>query len=243
MRVLVVDDERRARERLRRMLTEMPGVELAGEAIDGVSALDAIARLQPDAVFLDVQMPGLTGFDVLSTLPPVGRPLVVFVTAHDHYAFRAFDVSAVDYLVKPVTHERVARALERLRDRDAQTRLTRLVAHLEQARPIERIVGKQQQQFHVLPIDTIEVFVADHDVVCAITSAGRFMVEKSLRDLEAVLDRARFARVHKQAILNLGKLSVVEPIVRGGAVARLHSGRTVNISRRYAAALRHKLGW
>ena len=242
MRVLVVDDERRARERLLRLLKEMHGVELAGEAADGEAALDAILRIKPDAVFLDVQMPGLTGFDVLATLPAIGRPLVVFVTAHDQYAFQAFDVSAVDYLVKPVTHERVARALERLQDRDAQARLTRLVGHLEQTRPIERIVGKHQQQLHVLPIETVEVFVVCRDVVCAFTPAGRFSVEKSLRELEAVLDPVRFARVHKQAIVNLDKLSVLEPIVRGGAVGRLHSGRTLHVSRRYAAALRHKLG-
>jgi two-component system LytT family response regulator len=188
-------------------------------------------------------MPGLTGFDVLSALPAAGRPLVVFVTAHDQYAFKAFDVSAVDYLVKPVTQEGVTRALERLRDRDLQGRLGRLVAHLEQTRPIQRIVGRHRQQLHVLPVESIEVFVADGDVVYASTAAARFAVDKSLRDLETVLDEGRFARVHKHAIVNLGKLTVLEPIVRGGAIARLHSGRTIDISRRYAHTLRHKMGW
>jgi two-component system LytT family response regulator len=242
MRVLVVDDERRARERLVRQLKEMPGVELAGEAVDGVSALDAIARVKPDVVFLDVQMPGLTGFDVLSALSAIGRPLIVFVTAHDEYAVQAFDVSAVDYLVKPVTVERVARALERVCDRHSETRLTRLVGYLERTRPIERIVGRYQQQLHVLPIETIEVFVSSRDVVYAITPAGRFSVGKSLRELEGVLDGARFARVHKQAIVNLDKLSVLESLVRGSAVARLHSGRTLHIGRRYTTTLREKLG-
>jgi two-component system LytT family response regulator len=232
MRVLVVDDERRARERLVRQLKEMPGVELAGEAVDGVSALDAIARVKPDVVFLDVQMPGLTGFDVLSALSAIGRPLIVFVTAHDEYAVQAFDVSAVDYLVKPVTVERVARALERVCDRHSETRLTRLVGYLERTRPIERIVGRYQQQ----------LFVSSRDVVYAITPAGRFSVGKSLRELEGVLDGARFARVHKQAIVNLDKLSVLESLVRGSAVARLHSGRTLHIGRRYTTTLREKLG-
>ena len=243
MRVLVVDDERRSRERLLRLLKEMPDVEIAGEAADGVTALDTISRVRPDAVFLDVQMPGLTGFDVVSTLPAVGRPLVVFVTAHDQYAFQAFDVSAVDYLLKPVTHDRLARALKRLQDRDAHARLTRLVGHLEQTRPLERIVGKCQQQLRVLPVETVEVFVASRDVVCALTPDGRFSIDKSLRELETVLDPVRFARVHKQAIVNLAKLLVLEPIARGGVLGRLHSGHTLHISRRYAMALRHKLGW
>ena len=243
MRILVVDDERRARERLGRLLKEIPQVEVVGEAENGLVALDDIARLRPDAVFLDVQMPGLTGFDVLSALPASGRPHVVFVTAHDQYAFQAFDVSAVDYLLKPVTEERVRRALNRLSDRDAQGRLGRLVSHLKLTRPIQRIVGRHKQQLHVLPIESVEAFIADGAVVYASTAAARFAVDKSLRELETILDEGRFARVHKQSIVNLGKLTVLEPIVRGGAIARLHSGRTITISRRYALTLRHKIGW
>jgi DNA-binding LytR/AlgR family response regulator len=94
-----------------------------------------------------------------------------------------------------------------------------------------------------VPLDSVEVFVADGDVVYAVTAAARFAVDKSLRELEAMLDDGRFARVHKQAIVHLGKLAVLEPIVRGGAIARLHSGRTIDISRRYAVTLRHKMGW
>ena len=188
-------------------------------------------------------MPGLSGFEVLDTLPEARRPLVVFVTAHDEYALRAFDVSAVDFLVKPVMPDRLARALMRLRDRDAQQRLTRLVAHLRQSRPLERIVGKQRHEFHVIPVEAVEAFVAEQDLVFAITSSGRFLVEKTLRELEAALDAHRFARVHRSAIVNLTMLTVVQPIVRGGATARLRGGHTIDISRRYAQPLRDKLGW
>ena len=243
MRVLVVDDERRARERLSRLLTTMPDVEIAGEVANGIAALDAIPRLQPDAVFLDVQMPGLTGFEVLSALPAVGRPAVVFVTAHDQYALQAFDVSAVDFLLKPVTPDRVARALVRLRERDAQPRLTRLVTHVQRTRPLRRLVGKQRHELHVLPIDSIEAFVAERKLVFAITAGGRFLVEKTLRELDATLDAYQFARAHRCVIVNLGTLRVLQPIVRGGATARLRSGNTIEISRRYAHALREKLGW
>jgi len=243
MRVLIVDDERRPRERLTRLLTTTPDVEVVGEAASGVAALEAIPRLLPDAVFLDVHMPGLTGFEVLAALPAAGRPLVVFVTAHNQYALQAFDVSAVDFLVKPVTPDRVSRSLSRLRDRDAQQRLTRLAAHLEQTQPLRRIVGKRRQECHVLPVETIEAFVAEQELVCAVTAAGRYVVEKTLRELEAALDADQFVRVHRSVILNLATLTVLQPIVRGGATARLQSGQVIDISRRYAQPLRDKLGW
>jgi two-component system LytT family response regulator len=243
MRVLIVDDERRARERLSRLLATMPDIEVVGEAAHGVAALEAIPRVVPDAVFLDVQMPGLTGFEVLAALPASDRPLVVFVTAHDQYALQAFDVSAVDFLVKPVTPDRVARALSRLRDRDAQHRLTHLVAHLQRTQPLRRIVGKRRHECHVLPIETVEAFVAEQELVFAVTASGRYLVEKTLRELEAVLDTEQFARVHRCVIVNLASLTVVQPIVKGGATARLRSGHAIDISRRYAQPLRHKLGW
>jgi two-component system LytT family response regulator len=243
MKVLVVDDERRARERLRRMLNAIPDVETVGQAANGVSALDAIASTRPDAVFLDVQMPGLTGFEVLSELPAATRPLVVFVTAHDQYAMQAFDVSAVDYLLKPVTPGRVARALQRLRDRDAHGRLTRLAAHIEQTRPLERIVGRLGPQLHVIQTDGIEAFIADGEAVYAVTAQARFVVDRTLERLEHVLDPTRFVRVHRKAIVNLDKITMLEPIRRGGATARLHCGYTVEISRRSVLALRHNLEW
>jgi two-component system LytT family response regulator len=243
MNVLVVDDERRARERLIRILKTIPGVETVEEAANGVSALDMIAARRPDAVFLDVHMPGLTGFDVLSELPAGKRPLVVFVTAHDQYAMQAFDVSAVDYLLKPVTPNRVARALERLRDRDAQGRLTRLAAHVERTRPLERIVGKVGQQIHVVQTDGVEAFVADGEAVYAVTRQGRYVIDRALERLESVLDGTRFIRVHRRAIVNLDKVSLVEPIHKGGATARLQCGYTVAISRRFVGALRRTLEW
>jgi DNA-binding LytR/AlgR family response regulator len=174
-----------------------------GEASSGVGALEAISQSQPEAVFLDIQMPELSGFDVLTALPTAGRPMIVFVTAYDRYALQAFEVSAVDYLLKPVTPVAVARAVDRLRDRGAQSRLTQLVTHLEHSQAIARVVGKRQHQFHVLSVESIEVFMSEHDVVFAVTATERFTVEKSLRELETLLDPQRFARVHKQAIVNL----------------------------------------
>ena len=241
MRVLLIDDERRARERLARLLSAFPEIEIAGEAGDGIAAIELIAALQPDVVFLDVQMPGLNGFEVLAELPAANRPLIVFVTAWDRYALQAFDVSAVDYLVKPVEEDKLARAIARLRERAPGDPLAKLTAAV--ARPLQRIVGKRLQKLHVLPLETIEAFIAEGELVFALTADGRFLVERTLRDLEAALDADRFARVHKQTIVNLEKLAVLEPIPKGGATARMQSGAIVEISRRYATPLRTRLGW
>ncbi len=243
MRVLIVDDERRARERLAYLLANVAGVEVIGEAADGVAALESIEALRPDAVFLDIQMPGLSGFEVLSELPAGRMPLVVFVTAYDQYALQAFDVSAVDYLMKPVEEDRLARAVAKLRDRSARDGMERLLSEIRKGRSLERIVGKRLQKLHVLAVDSIEAFVSEGELVFAVNGDGRFLVERTLRDLEASLDADRFMRVHKQVLVNLGRISVLEPVLKGGATARLVCGELVEISRRYAPAVREKLGW
>ncbi len=243
MKVLIVDDERRARERLARLLAAFPDVTVVGEAENGLLALEAIESLAPDVVFLDVQMPGLDGFEVLRELPPARRPLVVFATAFDQYALNAFEVSAVDYLLKPIEAERLEQAITRLRDRNPTSDVERLLAHLNTNQFLKRITVKRLQKYHVLAIESIEAFVAEDELVFAVTSQGRFLVSATLRDLEAKLDPSQFARVHKQTIANLTKIVELEPILKGGATARLAGGATIEISRRYAPALRDKLGW
>ena len=243
MRVLVVDDERRARERLTRMLGSYRDIEVAGEAENGESALEAISGLRPDAVFLDVQMPGLDGFEVLAEMNEAQRPLIIFVTAYDQYALKAFEVNAVDYLLKPVEDDRLARAIGRLRERASQDGIVRLMAALQKPQPLQRIVAKKLQKLHVISVNVVEAFVADGDLVFAITPEGRFLVDKTLRDLEGSLDQEQFARVHKATIINLQRIVVLEPILKGGATVRLESGHIVEISRRYAQPLRQRLGW
>ena len=243
MKILVVDDERRARERLSRLLGAYSDIELAGEAEDGIAALEAIHSLRPDAVFLDVQMPGLDGFEVLAELAKTQLPLIVFVTAYDQYALQAFEVNAVDYLMKPVEEDRLTRAISRLRERASRDGIVRLMEALQKPQPVQRLVGKRLQKMHVLPVANIEAFVAEGELVFALTSEGRFLLEKTLRELEDRLDSEQFARVHKGAIINLQRLAVLEPILKGGATARLQSGQIIEISRRYAQPLRQRLGW
>jgi DNA-binding LytR/AlgR family response regulator len=243
MTVLVVDDERRSRERLARLLRGVADIQVVGEAAGGTAALEAIASLQPHAVFLDVRMPGMTGFDVVAALPTDQRPWVVFVTAYDQHALEAFDVSAVDYLVKPVTKERLARAVARLREREAHHAPPEDAQKVASRPPLQRIIGKQRRSYYVLTLEAIEAFVADQALVFAVTGSGRFLVEVTLRTLEERLDAERFARVHKQTIVNLGHLHELTPVSTGGATARLRSGHVIEISRRYAPLLRRLLDW
>jgi len=208
-----------------------------------VTALEAIPRVSPDAVFLDVQMPGMTGLEVAASLPADRRPSVVFVTAYDEYALRAFEVSAVDYLVKPVTAERVERALDRLTRREDQERLG-MLRQVPPTKALTRIVGRLRRELHVLPLASIEAFIVEDELVFAVTANGRYQIDRSLRELEAALDADQFARVHKSTLVNLATLRVIQPTPGGaGGVARLRNGQIVEISRRHAQALRRKLGW
>lgn len=236
MRVLVVDDERRARERLIRLLTAFADLTVVGEADNGLAAVEQIAALKPEVVFLDIQMPGMDGFEVLDNLAQ--RPLIVFATAYDQYAIKAFEASAVDYLLKPVEADRLASAIVKLREK--QTSLDRLM----QARPpLKRLVGKRLQRMHVLPVDAIECFVSEDELVFAANPEGRFLLNTTLRDLEARLDAEQFARVHKSAIVNLAKVVEIDPDSRSSGSVRLESGQCLELSRRYAARLRELLGW
>jgi two-component system, LytTR family, response regulator len=242
MRVLIADDERGARQRLCHMLEAWPDMELVGEASDPLEALHAISTLTPDAIFLNIQMPGLDGFELISALPRHRCPAVVFVTAQDEQAVRAFETSAADYLLKPVDPRRLARAVDKLRRHPAEAALDRIAAALSGPERLHRVVGKRLHKLHVLPVESIEAFLTEDDLVFALTADGRFLVEKTLDDLEAELDPARFVRVHRQAIVNLAHLKLLEPITRGGATARLTCGESVEISRRHAPALKQRMG-
>jgi len=242
LRILIVDDEEAARSRLARILGAMPGMNIAAEASDGLTALRLIASERPDAVFLDVQMPGVSGLEVVTALPRDARPSVVFVTAFDRYALKAFEVSAVDYLLKPVTADRVSEAVARLAARRRGDALTQLSTALDQGPPLQRVVGKHLQQWHVLPIEGIEAFIAEQELVFAVTSKGRFLVNRTLRNLESRLASDKFVRVHKQAIVRIVGLVVMQEPT-GGAIARLPCGLAVNVSRRHLSTLRERLDW
>ena len=252
LRVVVVDDEPLARERLRRMLGQMPAVELVGEAGSAPEARSVIASAAPDLVLLDVQMPGEDGFGLLRSLDP--QPVVIFVTAFDHYAVRAFEERALDYLMKPFRRERLAEALERVRaqrrDPAALTRrLEELLRALEQGGPraaqhLERLTVRVGNRIHILKCSEVIWFGAEEKLVFAAMADGKHYVNFTLDQLDRRLDPARFLRVHRSAIANLDFAESLRPAFAGSyrLLLRDAARSEIPVSRQRARLLRERLG-
>lgn len=250
LRTLVVDDEKLARDRLAGFLRGIDGVEIVGEARDGVEAVELIGEHRPDLIFLDVQMPGMSGFDVLEALRP-DVPHVIFATAFDEYAIRAFDVAAVDYLLKPFARARVAEAVDRVRARlgaSASTaELDALLARLaERPRdPLTRVPAHAGKRILLLKPDEILWFGVEHRLVYAHTTERGFMTNFTLRELEERLDRDTFFRAHKATLVNLAQVKEIVPWF-GGRFKLVMRGRDdgeVVVSRAQARELRQRLRW
>jgi two-component system, LytTR family, response regulator len=233
LRVLVVDDEALARQVLREYLEALPDVEVLGECANGFEAVKTIAERNPDLVFLDVQMPKLDGFEVLELAGR--RTPVIFVTAYDEFAVRAFDVHAIDYLLKPISPERVAEAVERARVRLRLAPEAVPVAELRRAdrpsSPAERILVRDGTRVHVIDVDDLEFVQAQDDYVCFHAAGKEYLKEQPLSELESVLDPARFVRIHRSFILNIERIARVEPLTRDSRIVILKDGRRLPISR------------
>lgn len=209
MKLLVVDDERAARSRLRRMLTAFSDAEVVGEAADGASALEQIRSCRPDAVFLDIQMPGLNGLDVAGALDEEG-PLVVFITAYDEYAVEAFEQNALDYLVKPIDKDRLARTLERLRNRSLEggsQKLTQLIEAMGRQRPCRQIAVRSGNRFLIFDLSKLSAVTAQDHYSEVIAQDQKALSEEPLDTLQSRLDPQRFLRIHRSAIINLEYLA------------------------------------
>ena len=245
LRVLVVDDEPLVREGLRALLERESGVRVLGEARNGEEALERIRELRPDLVLLDVRMPGMDGLAVVAALEPEERPAIVFVTAHGEYAIQAFDMHAVDYLLKPFDAERFATALRRARARMSEGRADRLEAllvTLQAARAYpERLLLKHEGTVVVVPANDIEWIEAADNYVRIHARTGRYMAREPLRQIEAKLDPARFARVHRSGIVNLSRVKSLEPLTAGEYIITLTTGTRLTLSRGYRDRFKSRL--
>lgn len=234
LRVVIVDDEPLARSVLREYLRGQPGVEVVAECANGFEAVKAVADLTPDLVFLDVQMPKLSGFEVVELL---GREVpVVFTTAYDQYALRAFDVHAVDYLLKPFNEDRLAEALSRARARllrrDIPAALDGLIAETRERRgPVERVLIRDGAQVHVLPVGKIDYVEAQDDYVCFKAEGREYLKDQTMTALDATLDPQRFVRIHRSYLLNIDRLARVELYAKDSRVAILRDGTRLPVSR------------
>jgi len=249
--VLVVDDEPLARERVVQLVEAMPGLELAGEARNGVEALDLIDSVRPDLVLLDVEMPGLTGFEVVTALDRSELPGVIFVTAYDHYAVKAFDVGAIDYLLKPVTRARFAEAIERARERLASVRARRAErrrvsdAAIEAARsrgPRARYAVRIGRRHHVVPVGQIDWIEAADNYLKLHVGGKAHLARGTIGDAERELDAARFARIHRSTLVAIDRIAAVDRGESGAWVVELQTGATLRVSRSYVDRIRALLG-
>ena len=245
---MVVDDEPLAREGLVDLLRAMPDVEVAGAHADGVSALHAIDAEVPDVLCIDIRMPGLDGFDVVAALDPERTPAVIFVTAYDAFAVRAFEVNAIDYLLKPVIADRLASAIDRVRDRKRPEPLTpeRLTDLLEKLAPtrspgVGRLIVREVGRAVVIPTSDID-WIEGADYYARLHVGPKSsLIRESLASLERRLDPTRFLRLHRSAIVNLSRVRVVEAAERGDGVAVLSTGARIRVTASRRAELERRL--
>ena len=250
VRALIVDDEELARERIRTLLSADPGVDVVGECAHGQQAVDAVQELRPDLMFLDVQMPGMDGFGVLQALGSEAPPAVVFVTAFDQFALKAFEVHALDYLLKPFNNARFGAALERARGhlRRARAghddaRIAELLRHLGAAPSYrDRLPVKDGSRHVFIPTDEIEWVEAEGNYVRLHTKAKAYLVREVIGQLAARLDPARFLRVHRSFVVNVAHIASVEPWSNAEYLVTLRSGARVQTSRSYRDAVLGLLG-
>ena len=244
LRVAIVDDEMPARQILREYLAAEPDVEIVAECANGFEAVKAVSEKTPDLLLLDVQMPKLDGFEVLDLVG--AETAVIFTTAYDEYALRAFDVHAIDYLLKPFSQDRLQQALVRARERlerpVAQPAATELAAA---ARPpgawLSRIVIRDGAEVHGVPIDKVDYVEAQDDYIAVRTGERALLKDQPLGDLEKQLDPRRFVRVHRSYLLNLDRLVRLEPAGNDSRVAVLRDGKRLPVSRSGYARLQQLL--
>jgi len=242
LRVAIVDDEELARKVVSEYLAGQPEVTVVAECANGFEAVKAVTELKPDLVLLDVQMPKLNGFEVVEL---IGREQpVIFVTAFDEYALKAFEVHAVDYLLKPFDRDRLVEALDRARARIARHDTTPVEGLVELTRPrtTERVLIRDGARVHILPVDGIDYVQAQDDYV-SVQSGGRaYLKDQTLSDLESTFDPTRFVRIHRSYLLNIERLVRVEQTPRESHVAVLKDGTTLPVSRTGYRRIQQLLG-
>jgi len=251
IRTVIVDDEPLARERMRSLLGSEADVEVVGEARDGVEAVEAILGQSPDLVFLDVQMPKLDGFEVIQTVGADRMPAVVFVTAYDQHALRAFEVQALDYLLKPFDHERFQGALKRVRRQmdsqetgDLGRRLLALVKDLKTDRPTrsDRLVVKSGGRLFFLRSDEIDWIEAAGNYVRLHVGNEGHLLRETMNSIEGRLNPDIFFRIHRSHIVNIERIKELQPWFNGEYVVILRNGSRLTLSRGYREKLQERLG-
>ncbi|HEX6927017.1 MAG TPA: LytTR family DNA-binding domain-containing protein [Longimicrobiaceae bacterium] len=263
LRVLIVDDELLGRQRVEDLVRKEPDVEIVGMVDNGAAAVEAIRELRPDLVFLDVQMPGMTGLEVLAEIGPDEMPATIFVTAYDHYALKAFEVAAIDYLVKPFDDERFEQAFARARRMieleevgRATRQLLRLLGRSEDGEPdraagtgeghgqpyLERLAVEMRGQVRVVPVDAIDYIEASGPYAELHVGDKTYVIRERMQTLENRLDPRHFFRIHRSAIVRLDRIETLLRSSGGDYAVRLKGGAELSVSRSRREELEEKLG-
>jgi two-component system LytT family response regulator len=244
MKAIIVEDEKPARDLVKNYLNGYPDIELIGEYDNGFDGLKAINELKPDVIFLDVQMPKLTGFELLEVLDH--KPEVIFTTAYDQFAINAFEQNAVDYLLKPFSRERFGEALnrlnERLESRSEPSGIDKIRQHFaESEEKIHRVVIKKAGKIHVFSTDKINFLEAQDDYVMVYTNEGKFLKQQTMKYFEKHLDPEQFVRVHRSYIANVTAIERIEPYEKSNFILILKDGYKVPVSRSGMQILKESL--
>lgn len=250
IKALIVDDEPLARERLASLLTAEPDIEIVGQCRDGEEAVTAIEDVSPNLVFLDVQMPLMSGFDVIESVGSARMPLVIFVTAYDQHALRAFQVQALDYLLKPFDRERFSAALQRARTQlereetgDLGRRLMALVKDLRKDQPrAERLVVKSSGRLYFLRADEIDWVEAAGNYVRLHVGTTAHLIRETMTAIEGRLDPEKFFRIHRCRMVNMERIQELQPWLNGEYSVVLRTGARLTLSRGYREKLQERLG-
>jgi two-component system LytT family response regulator len=260
LRTIIVDDEPLALKLLRTVLSEITDVEIVAECSNGKQAVEAVTKLQPELIFLDIQMPGMNGFDVIKSLQTDIMPMVVFVTAYDQYAVDAFDLHAVDYVLKPLDSERIARsvdrAIDRLKndvDRSFKSPLIGAIEEISERASKEKtdesvnnlpdgmkrkLLVRDSGVVKVIPFDDIDWVDAAGDYMCVHAVGETHVIRSTLRDLMTKLDDNLFVRIHRSTIVNVERVVSVTPLQKGGSLLHLTQGESLKVSRNYRDSIR-----
>ena len=235
LRVLIIDDEPPARKKLTMLLREEPDIEVVGQASNGIEAVAAIEEHRPDVVFLDIQMPGMNGFEVLEALGMDDLPLVVFVTAYDQHAVKAFEVHAADYLLKPFDRQRLQSCLARLRGKgdSVNSKLKELLAEFRSRDYLSRVIVKSRGRVLFLKLEEVDWIETSANYVELHSAKQSYLLRETLSALEHRLNPSQFVRVHRSTIVNIDRIQELQPWSHGDFIVVLKDGTKLRISRRY----------
>ena len=239
MRAIIIDDERLARNELKKLLQEFPEVEVIGEAANANEGIDKIESLSPDLIFLDIQMPGKTGFDMLTEIERA--PHVIFVTAYDEYALKAFEVNALDYLMKPVEPKRLADALVKVKQKDEEEGFPYSNIRTGLLSEHDQVFVKDGERCWFVKLSEVRLFESVGNYAKVFFAGHKPLILKSLNSLEERLDDKVFFRANRKHIVNLRMIDKIEPYFNGGLLLELHGGEKIEVSRRQAVKFKEMM--